>query len=228
MRWCWVDFQCRGVLLIWSRVGQGPTALAVGAGGVCLDMFCLVYHFCFLSPSLWETTRYRLKYCLKGAFSPNQPTKPSYFSFHCALWDSLCYFIPVKSNPGLYSMNSCFPFFSFVATCFFPFSVLVESFSALIYILYLVQVLSRLSTRASSACSSSARASISSANRRLVIFLPPMLTFPSCSSRASDMIRSRKMLKRVGDRSHPCLTPTVVLNHSPMLPFIWTALVALS
>ena len=25
-----------------------------------------------------------------------------------------------------------------------------------------------------------------------------------------------------------CLTPTVVLNHSPMLPSIWTALVALS
>ena len=42
------------------------------------------------------------------------------------------------------------------------------------------------------------------------------------------MIRSRKMLKRVGDRRHPCLTPTIVLNHSPMLPFVWTALVALS
>ena len=100
-------------------------------------------------------------------------------------------------------------------------------YSALISILYLVQVLSRHSTRASSSCCSSARASMSSANRRLVIFLPPMLTFPSCSSRASDMIRSRKMLKRVGDRRHPCQTPTVVLNHSPMLPFIWTALVAL-
>ena len=32
VRWCWVNFQCRGVLLIWIRVGQGPTALAVGAG----------------------------------------------------------------------------------------------------------------------------------------------------------------------------------------------------
>ena len=38
----------------------------------------------------------------------------------------------------------------------------------------------------------------------------------------------RKILKRVGDRRHPCLPPTVVLNHSPMLPLIWTALVALS
>ena len=32
--WCWVIFHCRGVLLISIRVGQGPTALAVGAGGV--------------------------------------------------------------------------------------------------------------------------------------------------------------------------------------------------
>ena len=43
------------------RVGQGPTALAVGAGGGCLDIFSLVYHFYFLSPSLLETARYRLK-----------------------------------------------------------------------------------------------------------------------------------------------------------------------
>ena len=28
----------RGVLLIWIRVGQGPTALAVDAGGDCLGI----------------------------------------------------------------------------------------------------------------------------------------------------------------------------------------------
>ena len=75
VRWCWVNFQCRGVLLIWIVVGQGPTALAVGAGGGCLDIFSLIYRFSFLSPSLWETARYRLKYCLKGPLSPKQPTK---------------------------------------------------------------------------------------------------------------------------------------------------------
>ena len=36
--------------------------------------FPLVYHFSFLSPSLWETARYTLKYCLKGPLSPKQPT----------------------------------------------------------------------------------------------------------------------------------------------------------
>ena len=36
--------QCRGVPLIWLIVGQEPTALAVGAGGGCLDVFSLVCH----------------------------------------------------------------------------------------------------------------------------------------------------------------------------------------
>ena len=45
----------QGVLLIWIIVGQGPIVFAVGAGGGCLDIFSLIYHFSFLSPSLWET-----------------------------------------------------------------------------------------------------------------------------------------------------------------------------
>ena len=59
---------------VWMIVGQGPIALAVGAGGGCLDIFTLLYPFSPLSPSLWETTRYRLKYCLKGSLNPKQPT----------------------------------------------------------------------------------------------------------------------------------------------------------
>ena len=60
--------------------GQGSMALAVGAGGGCLDIFTLIYLFSPLSPSLWETARYRLKYCLKGPLNQtqpiNQPTNP--------------------------------------------------------------------------------------------------------------------------------------------------------
>ena len=74
VRWRWVNFQCRSILLTWIRVGQGPTTLAVGANGVCLDIFSLIYHSSFLSPSLWETARHRLKYCLKGPLRPKQPT----------------------------------------------------------------------------------------------------------------------------------------------------------
>ena len=48
--------------------------LPVQEGKGCSDIFSLVYHFIFLSPSLWETARYRLKYCLKGPLSPKQPT----------------------------------------------------------------------------------------------------------------------------------------------------------
>ena len=65
---------------IWITLGQGPIALAVGAGGGCLDIFTLIYPVFPLSPSLWETARYRLKYCPKGPLNPKQPTnqKPSY------------------------------------------------------------------------------------------------------------------------------------------------------
>ena len=43
-----------GRLLIWIRVGQGPSALAVGAGGSCLDIFlCLSFLF-FFSLSLGD------------------------------------------------------------------------------------------------------------------------------------------------------------------------------
>ena len=59
-------------------VGQGSTALAVGAGGGCLDIFTLIYPFSPVSPSLWETARYRLKYFLKGPLNPKQPTNQLY------------------------------------------------------------------------------------------------------------------------------------------------------
>ena len=54
-------------------VGQGPVALAVGASGGCLDISSLICPFSLLSPSLWETARYRLKYCLRGPLNPKQP-----------------------------------------------------------------------------------------------------------------------------------------------------------
>ena len=59
---------------IWMLVGQGPIVLAVGAGGGCLDIFTLLYPSSPLPPSLWETARYRLKYCLKGLLNSKQPT----------------------------------------------------------------------------------------------------------------------------------------------------------
>ena len=33
------NVQCRGVLLLWIIVGQGPIPLAAGAGGGCLTFF---------------------------------------------------------------------------------------------------------------------------------------------------------------------------------------------
>ena len=79
VRWSKGKLPVPGRPTIWMIVGQGPTALAVGAGGGGLDIFTLDYLFSFLSPRLWETARYRLKYCLKGLLNQRQPTnKPKY------------------------------------------------------------------------------------------------------------------------------------------------------
>ena len=59
---------------IWVIVGQGPIVLAVGAGGGLFWTFFLSSIPSSLSPSVWETARYRLKYCLKGPLNPKQPT----------------------------------------------------------------------------------------------------------------------------------------------------------
>ena len=55
---------------IWIIEGQGPIALAAGAGGGLFGHFYSLYLFSPLSPCLWETVRYRLKCCLKGPLNP--------------------------------------------------------------------------------------------------------------------------------------------------------------
>ena len=70
---------------IWMVVGHhGPTALAVGAGGVVWTFFTLINPLSPLSPSLWEMARYRLKYCLKGPLNPKQPTNQQILYFTTA------------------------------------------------------------------------------------------------------------------------------------------------
>ena len=46
-RRCWVNFQCWGVLLVWMIVGQGPIALAIGAGGGMFGHFFSHLSFLF-------------------------------------------------------------------------------------------------------------------------------------------------------------------------------------
>ena len=58
---------------VYIIVGQGPSVLAVGAGGGCLDIFLSsIISFFFLPLS--GRARYRVKYCLKGPLSQKQPT----------------------------------------------------------------------------------------------------------------------------------------------------------
>ena len=68
------------------RVGQGPTALAVGAGRGCFGHFYSRLSFLFLPLS--GMARYGLKYCLKGPLSTKQPTNRIIVDI-CALDSSL-------------------------------------------------------------------------------------------------------------------------------------------
>ena len=68
---------CRGVLLIWITVGQGPIVLAVGAGGGLFGHF--YSHLSFLSPFLLslENGPIQTKILSQRAVKPkttNQPT----------------------------------------------------------------------------------------------------------------------------------------------------------
>ena len=60
---------------IWMIVGQ------VRCGWGLLGHFFLFCPFSPLSPSLWETARYRLKYCLKGPAKP-KTTNQNKARFH--------------------------------------------------------------------------------------------------------------------------------------------------
>ena len=71
-------FLCCGRVGIWIKVGQGPTVLAVGSGGGCLDIFSLVFHFSFLSSSLWETVRFT-EILSPGPLRPKQPTNQMFY-----------------------------------------------------------------------------------------------------------------------------------------------------
>ena len=56
-------------------LGQGPTALTVGAGGgLFRHFFCRLSFLFSYSLSLCETVRYRLKYCYQS--SPKNKDKP--------------------------------------------------------------------------------------------------------------------------------------------------------
>ena len=62
---------------IWITVGQGPTALAVGADGVVWT-FLLSFILLLLSPLFGDGPIWT-EICLKGAFNPKQPTNQFYW-----------------------------------------------------------------------------------------------------------------------------------------------------
>ena len=60
----WVNFQCRGVLLIWITVGQGPIAHVADTAAGCLDIFLSSIFSLFFLP-LSGRQPDKLKYCIQ-------------------------------------------------------------------------------------------------------------------------------------------------------------------
>ena len=111
-------------------VGQGHITLVVGAGGCCLEIFALLYLFPPLSPSLWETTRYKLKYCLKGPLNPKQPTNQLSLTFTLCL----CASFPLGFDAGIWGLvalilDHCFLFY---------FGCLIKYISGHIILIYMI------------------------------------------------------------------------------------------
>ena len=86
--------QVQSVLLIWIIVGQGPTALAIGAGGGSLDIFVSHLTSSLLSPSFRKAARYRLQYCHKKDVKPKTTSQRNvsipYCLQLCGSWSGLC------------------------------------------------------------------------------------------------------------------------------------------
>ena len=73
------SFQCRGILLLWHMVEQGPAVLAAGAGRVG----CLCFFFFFSISSILSSFSNAssvgrrldiLKYCGLGRYNHDNPT----------------------------------------------------------------------------------------------------------------------------------------------------------
>ena len=88
----------RGRRIIWIIVGQGSTSLAVGAGGAVLTFYLSSIIFSHLSPSLWKTVRYRLKYCLKEPLNSKRPTNQPFTYFEGSTQHRLNYLINDKDT----------------------------------------------------------------------------------------------------------------------------------
>ena len=83
VRWSLVNFQCRASYYLDDSRARAYCACSRCGWGVVWT-FLLSSILSFLSPSLWETARYRLKYCLKGPLNPKQPTNQNQFVFNIA------------------------------------------------------------------------------------------------------------------------------------------------
>ena len=109
MQWSWGNFQCRASYNLGDSRARAYCACSRCGWGVVWT-FVLSSILSSLSPSLWETARYRLKYCLKGPLNPKQPTSQSTVNVSCYVSQHrLLYFEwGCQSRQSCYALNTLF------------------------------------------------------------------------------------------------------------------------
>ena len=127
----------------------------------------------------------------------------------------------------IFALSSFWPWTEMFAVMVLLLFAISFVLSALISFPYLEEALPICLTRLASLASFPAIPSMSSANLRFVMFLPPMLTVPVWFSRASLMIHSRWMLKSVGGTEGIPDELLLGCGTTPVVPWANTALVAL-
>ena len=129
VRWCWVNFQWgwSGGAMVLGKLPVRPTNLDKSrARAYCACSRCgwgwFGHFFSRLSSlfsfslSLWDTARYRLKYCLKGPLSPKQPTNQTSSagaSYNFDYSRARAYCACSRCGGGLDIFTLIYPFFSF-------------------------------------------------------------------------------------------------------------------
>ena len=89
-------------------MGERACCACSRCGWGCLDIFTLICPFFPLSPSLWETARYRLKYCLKGPLSPKPTNQPTTFNTPVLPKQYKVAFLRVSVDPYIPNTLRCY------------------------------------------------------------------------------------------------------------------------
>ena len=102
VQWCWAKFPVPGRPAYLDKSRARAFCACSRCGWGLFRHFFSRLSFLFLSPSLWETARYRLKYCLNGPLSPKQPNQTKHL-----LNTRICRYTCIYITPTVQTLHYC-------------------------------------------------------------------------------------------------------------------------